>query len=77
LDAEHAIDVLIALPMETVTALEQFNRANDLARRFQHRKAYDMQYLAVAEIARAELVTADRGLRHAADAIGVPARLLR
>jgi predicted nucleic acid-binding protein len=67
---------LIALPLTVIDSLGQFPRANDLAHQFQHRKAYDMQYLAVAEIAEAELVTADRGLRHAAEAIGVQTRFL-
>ena len=39
-------------------------------------KAYDMQYLAVAELTQSTLVTRDRGLRHAAMQIGVPVRFL-
>jgi predicted nucleic acid-binding protein len=75
-EARQAIQVLIEMPFEVVGALEQFLLANELARRFQHRNAYDMQYLAVAEIAGADLVTDDRDLGHAAEVIGVRARYL-
>ena len=68
---------LAGMPIRVVTIAEQFPRAFELARRFQHRKAYDMHYLAVAEMEGAELLTVDRGLRHAANEVGVPARLLR
>ena|SRR5688572_11303473 len=74
--AQRLIRALVAVRLEVVDSLQQFARANDLARQFQYKKAYDMQYLAVAEIAGAELVTADRELRHAAETIGVPARYL-
>ena len=67
---------LIEMDIEVNLSLEQFPRALDLAERFQRLKAYDMQYLAVAEIEGGELVTADRGMRYAAEAIGVPVRFL-
>jgi predicted nucleic acid-binding protein len=67
---------LLDLPVSTFDDPRQFVRALDLAHQFRHRRAYDMQYLAVAELARAELITRDRGLRHAAAQIGVPVRFL-
>jgi predicted nucleic acid-binding protein len=70
------LQILLDLPLRLVTAPEQFPRALELARQFQHRRAYDMQHLACAELADAELVTLDRGLSHAADRIGVPVRFL-
>lgn len=67
---------VLALPLSLVVAPMQFERALDLAGRFQHKKAYDMQYLAVAEMTDSELVTMDRGMRHAATQLGVPVRFL-
>jgi predicted nucleic acid-binding protein len=71
------VQELIELPVRVVSSPQQFSRALDLAARFQHKKAYDMQYLAVAELERAELMTIDRGLRHAAHEVGVPVQYLR
>jgi predicted nucleic acid-binding protein len=75
-EAQSLVARLTSMPIEEILSRRQFPRALDLARRFQHKKAYDMQYLAVAELTRSQLVTRDRGLRHAAEAIGVPVRLL-
>ncbi|HWC29477.1 MAG TPA: type II toxin-antitoxin system VapC family toxin [Dehalococcoidia bacterium] len=68
---------LLGLPLQLVNSPEQFSYALELARRFRHRNAYDMQYLAIAALTNGELVTMDQGLYHAADEVGVPARLLR
>ena len=67
---------MLQLPLRLVDTASQFQRAFELAERFHHRKSYDMQYFAVAELAQAEIVTLDRGLRHAAADIGVPVRFL-
>jgi predicted nucleic acid-binding protein len=75
-EAAQLLDKLIALPLVNIDAAVQNRRALDLSRQFQHKKAYDMQYLAVAEVTRSDLVTMDRGLRHAAMQIGVPVRFL-
>lgn len=80
IDHEQAhlrLDILLSLPVRIVDSRVQYSRAFELARRFQHRKAYDMQHLAVAEIENAELATLDRGLRHAAREMGVPLVLPR
>ncbi len=66
------LDILLNLPLRIVDSRVQYSRAIELARQFQHRRAYDMQHLAVAEMERAELATFDRGLRHAARELGVP-----
>jgi predicted nucleic acid-binding protein len=75
-EASILLDRALDLPSQAVESDRQFVRSLDLAQRFQRRKAYDMQYLAVAEMTGSEIVTRDRGLRHAAEAIGVPVRLL-
>ena len=77
---EHAfrlIDQLLSLPIRISQLAAQFRRALELAERFQRKKAYDMQYLAVAELYGGELLTLDSGLFEAASQLGVPARLLR
>ena len=75
-DALSLLNQLISLPLVLIDSAAQFERALDLSRRFQHKKAYDMQYLAVAELTDSNLVTMDRGLRHAANQTGVPVRFL-
>jgi predicted nucleic acid-binding protein len=69
--AQEKLREFMSLPLRVVHTSDQYLRAFQLATRFQHRKAYDMQHLAVAESERAALVTFDRGLRHAAREIGV------
>jgi predicted nucleic acid-binding protein len=70
------VEKLLALPVTLSGDPLQFSRAINLAARFQHKKAYDMQYLAVAELTASTLVTRDRGLRHAAAQVGVSVRFL-
>ena len=70
--ARDRLQVLMDLQLRIVDSKSYYVRAFELARQFQHRKAYDMQHLAVAESEEAALVTFDRGLRHAAREIGVP-----
>ena len=76
-EGQNAIVDLIALPITTCLERQQFSRAVALAERFQKLKAYDMQYLAAAEIVQAELVTINGGLRQAAIELRHPVRLLR
>ena len=75
--ARIALDRILAMPIQTDFGLGQLSRSFDLAARFQHQKAYDMQFVVVAEAGSAKVVTNDRGMRHAAEAVGVPVRLLR
>ena len=75
--ALNLMDRLLNVPLQFSSDPQTYRRALELARRFQHKKAYDMQYLALAETVGAELVTMDRGLRHAATQVGVPVRFLQ
>lgn len=75
--ARNAVEYLIALPIITCLDRSQFPRAIALAERFRTVKAYDMQYLAAAEITEADLVTIDGGLRQAAIEVHHPVRFLR
>jgi predicted nucleic acid-binding protein len=75
--AMRVVDELLALPIRVSREPDQFPRALELAERFRRVKAYDMQYLAVAELQGAELVTLDGGLFEAASQLGLPVTLLR
>jgi predicted nucleic acid-binding protein len=68
---------LDAIPFTTVTDGRQFLMAFSLATRMRRKKAYDTQYLAVAQMEGAEIVTVDRGLRQAAIEQKIPVRFLR
>jgi predicted nucleic acid-binding protein len=74
--ARQALHDVLAMPIRTAVSVQQFPRSFDLATQFQSRKAYDMQFIAVAELESATIVTLDRGMRHAAAQIGVPVRFL-
>ena len=75
--AEVAVQRLAALPVETNLNPAQFIRARELAERFGLAKAYDTQYLAVAELSGSELLTIDGGMRQRAVELRLPNRLLR
>jgi len=75
-EALETVEDLFSLPVYAPTERRIYTRALELAERFQRKKAYDMQYLAVAELQHAELLTLDRGLFDAASRLGVPVRLL-
>jgi predicted nucleic acid-binding protein len=70
------LDQFLRLEIVAVQSREISRRAYELATLFQHKKAYDDHYLAAAEATGSILVTRDRGLRHAANQIGVPVRFL-
>lgn len=67
---------LLEIPFNLVDSPLQFARAFELADRFQQRKGYDLQYVAVAEMTRSTLVTGDRGSIHAAREIGVTVKVI-
>lgn len=67
---------LLRMPIALARGDDQFMRAYDLAIQFDLRKAYDMQYVAVAQMNRAELVTCDKGQRDHAEELGIPVRFL-
>jgi predicted nucleic acid-binding protein len=76
-DAMVLIDQMLELPIRVSQAENQFRRAMEIANRTRRAKAYDMQYVAVAEIEGGELVTLDGGIRQAAVELRLPVRLLR
>ena len=73
---QAALADALAFRIRVNTDRRQFTRAMELSALTGRRRAYDMQYLAVAETEGAELVTADRGLRQAAIEINHPVRFL-
>ena len=75
--AREHLGTLLGLPFSLHGSIQQFRRALDLAARFQHQKAYDMQYVAVSELSSSVLVTGDRGSIHAATEIGITVRVVR
>jgi predicted nucleic acid-binding protein len=75
-EAVDFVAELVSLPIRTCQSQLQFTRALELAERFRHRRAYDMQHLAAAEVEAAELVTLDGGLRYAALELRHPVRFL-
>ena len=62
-DADGAAALLDRLPVRRVTDDRDHSRAFELARRFDNWPVYDMLYVAVAERASTEFVTADRKLQ--------------
>jgi len=60
--ADDAVALLRALPVETIDDARDFERAWDLSRRFDQHPVYAMVYVALAERLGQELVTADAAL---------------
>lgn len=75
-EAAAALSDLLALPLATIHQPRVYLRALEFARLLGHAKAYDVQYVAVADVQRATLVTADSGMYHAALQMGISANLL-
>ena len=75
-EAEAALGSFLRLPISVVHTPEVYLRALDLARRLGHAKAYDVQYLAVAQIQDCLVVTVDRGLHESARTLGIASRLI-
>jgi len=75
-EAEAALGSFLHLPISVVHTPEVYLRALDLARRLGHTKAYDVQYLAVAQIQDCPVVTVDRGLHESARTLGIASRLI-
>jgi len=76
-EGESALQDLLGFRVSLNLDERQFTRSLELAHRMQRARAYDMQYLAVAEMEDVELVTADGGLHEAALELGHPVRFLR
>ncbi len=75
-EATTALEDLFALPIAVVHRREVYIRAFDFARRLGQRRAYDVQYMAVADLENATIVTADGGMYNSCLVLGVPAHLL-
>ena len=71
------LEDLLSLPIRLVDDRDQFRLAFDIAGRTRREKAYDMQYVAVALLEHAEIVTLDGGVYQAAREQTIDARLLR
>ena len=74
--AVAALQDLLASPLRVDGRPHIYARALDLARRLGHGRAYDVQYLAVAEMENCPVVTLDRGLHESAQALGIASRLI-
>ena len=71
-EAQSSLEALLGLALEVVPASDkQHARALEWAERLGQAKAYDTQYLALAELASAEFWTADRRLANSAAGLGV------
>ena len=71
-----SINRIWSLPVTPVHSEELYLGALRLADRLGHGKAYDTQYIAVAESAGATLITADRGMHTNAQRLGIESVLL-
>src|SRR3990170_6587862 len=60
-EAVSALSDLFAIPISVIQSPALYLRALDLAHRLGHAKAYDVQYLAVAQMEDCPVVTLDRG----------------
>ena len=76
-EAVDALRGLLAMPIFVVDGPKVYLRALELARRLGQPRAYDVQYLAVAQLEGCTVLTLDRGLGHGAQTLGIDARLLR
>jgi predicted nucleic acid-binding protein len=71
------LEQALALPIAVETSRTQFSLAFIWAITTKRVKMHDLQYVAVAQIRDAEIVTIDGGLRQAATERGVRVRFLR
>ena len=62
-EADRAFRALRRLPLHLVDDARYLDRAWELARRYDNHPVYDMVYVAVAERASTELITADKVLQ--------------
>ena len=75
-EAAAALGDLLALPLSTVHDSQVYQSALRFAQILGLAKAYDVQYVAVADNQRATLATCDRGMYQSALNLGIPAQLL-
>ena len=74
--AVTALQGLLAMRITSIDRPEIYLRALDLAHQLGQARAYDVQYLAVAEIETCPVVTLDRGLYQSALRLGIAAQLI-
>ena len=75
-EAIAALQDILALPIEILGPPRLYLMSLELAQRLGHARAYDVQYLAVAEYQGCPVVTLDQGLYESARTLGIAARLL-
>ena len=68
---------LFSLAVRIVHDRSIYLNALNMAQRLGQSKAYDVQYLAVAEMENCPIVTVDRALHESAAALGIQSRLLK
>ena len=71
-----ALQGLLAMSITSIDRPEIYLRALELAQQLGHARAYDVQYLAVAEMESCPVVTLDRGLYQNALRLGIAAQLI-
>ena len=75
-EAVAALQDVFRLPISALHRAGVYLRALELARELGHARAYDVQYLAVAEIETCPVITLDRGLHQSARTLGIASRLI-
>jgi hypothetical protein len=73
-EARFLLDGILAIPIQIEQDRTQFRLALDWAFRTNRTKMHDLQYVAVAQLRRATVVTIDGGMRQAASEHGVPVK---
>ena len=72
-EAVIALRDLFSLPVRAVDEPSVYLLALELARRLGHARAYDVQYLAVAQMEHCAVLTLDRGMYEGARVLGIGA----
>lgn len=72
-----AVEDLLRLAIQIVHARRMYRNALNMAQRLGQRRAYDVQYLAVAKMENCPIVTVDRALHTSAAAPGIQSRHLQ
>ncbi len=75
-DALAALSDLLDMPIRVVQRPAVYLNALELAQKLGQGRAYDVQYLAVAQMEDCPVVTLDRGLYESARTLGIATRLL-
>jgi predicted nucleic acid-binding protein len=76
-EARDALLDLLALPLHIVSRNVVYETALELAHRLGQAKAYDTQYMAVAYLESATVITSGSGMHNNCLRLGIPSRLLQ